>query len=86
MAVSENTQKVLEFVKEHSGEMITKETIAEALGLTTKQVNPMITYWCKEHGETPAQLMRSEPVEVTVNDAEGKPTVKKVRYISYLGD
>ena len=27
----------------------------------------------------------TEPVEVTVNDAEGKPVTKKVRYISYVG-
>lgn len=83
MAVSENTQKVLEYCKNHVGEMITQETIAEALGLTPKQVNPMVTYWATARGGN--VLQRSEQVETTVMDAEGKPTVKKVRYISYVG-
>lgn len=86
MAASENTMKVLEYLKEHTGEMITQDTIAEALGLTAKQVNPMVTYWTREReGNTPPVVVRSEPVEVTVNDAEGKPTTKKVRYISFVG-
>ena len=85
MAVSENTMKVLEFLKEHTGEMLTYEDVARGIGVTPKQVNPMITYWTREReGNTPAQVVRSEPVEVTVNDAEGKPTTKKVRYISYV--
>ena len=84
MAASENTVKVLEYCKEHVGEMITQETIAEALGLTPKQVNPMVTYWATARGGN--KVVRSEPVEVTVNDEEGKPTTKKVRYISYVGE
>lgn len=83
MAVSENTTRVLEYLKEHNGEMITHETLADALGLTVKQVIPMVTYWATARGGN--VVMRSEPVEVTVNDDEGKPTVKKVRYISYIG-
>ena len=83
MAVSENTQNVLNYLKEHTGEMITHETLAEALGLTVKQVIPMVTYWATARGGN--VVVRSEPVEVTVNDADGQPTVKKVRYISYVG-
>ena len=64
MAASENTVKVLEYCKEHVGEMITQETIAEALGLTPKQVNPMVTYWATARGGN--VLQRSEPVETTV--------------------
>ena len=44
MAISENTQKVLDYLKEHTGEMITHETLAEHLGCTVKQVIPMVTY------------------------------------------
>jgi hypothetical protein len=84
MAASENTMKVLEYCKEHVGEMITQDTIAEALGLTAKQVNPMVTYWATARGGN--VLQRSEPVEVTLTDAEGKPVTKKVRYISYIGE
>lgn len=84
MAVSENTQNVLNYLKEHNGEMITHETLADALGLTVKQVIPMVTYWATARGGN--VVVRSEPVEVTVNDDEGKPTVKKVRYISYIGE
>lgn len=84
MAISENTTKVLEYCKEHVGEMITQDVIAEALGLTAKQVNPMVTYWATARGGN--VLQRSDPVEVTVTDAEGNPTTKKVRYISYVGE
>ena len=80
MAASENTVKVLEYCKNHVGEMITHDTLATALGHTAKQVVPMDNYWTGECGGS--VLQRSEPVEVTVTDAEGKPTVKKVRCIS----
>jgi hypothetical protein len=84
MAASENTVKVLEYCKEHVGEMITQDTIAAALGLTAKQVNPMVTYWATARGGN--VLQRSEPVEVASVDAEGKSVTKKVRYISYVGE
>ena len=86
MAVSENTMKVLDFLKEHVGEMLTYEDVAAGVGVTPKQVNPMITYWTREReGNTPPVVVRSEPVEVTVMDEDNKPTTKKVRYISYVG-
>ena len=44
----------------------------------------MVNYWTGECGGSVLQC--SEPVEVTVTDAEGKPTVKKVHYISYVGE
>lgn len=84
MAISENTQKVLDYLKDHQGEMITHETLAEELGCTVKQVIPMVTYWATARGGN--KVVRSEPVEVTVNDDEGKPVTKKVRYISYVGE
>jgi len=84
MAISENTTKVLEYCKEHVGEMITQDVIANALGLTAKQVNPMVTYWATARGGN--VLQRSDPVEVTVTDTEGNPVTKKVRYISYVGE
>ena len=86
MAASENTMKVLDFLKEHTGELITQDDIAEAIGVTVKQVNPMITYWTREReGNTPPVVVRAEPVEITVTDEEGNPKTKKVRYISYVG-
>ena len=83
MAISENTQNVLNYLKEHTGEMITNYTLAEALGLSPKATIPMVNYWAGPRGGN--VVVRSEPVEVTVNDDEGKPTTKKVRYISYVG-
>lgn len=83
MAISENTQKVLDYLKDHQGEMITHETLANELGCTVKQVIPMVNYWAGPRGGN--VVVRSEPVEVTVNDAEGKPVTKKVKYISYVG-
>ena len=44
----------------------------------------MVNYWTGESGGS--VLQRSEPVEVTITDAEGKSTVKKVRYIFYVGE
>lgn len=38
MAMKENTRKVFDYVKEHDGEDIIAQDIAEALGLTTRQV------------------------------------------------
>ena len=84
MAISENTQKVLDYLMNHQGEMITHETLAEELGCTVKQVIPMVTYWATARGGN--KVVRSEPVEVTVTDDEGKPATKKVRYISYVGE
>lgn len=84
MAVSENTQKVLDYLKDHQGEMITHETLANAIGCTVKQVIPMVTYWATERGGN--KVVRSEPVDITVTDDNGNPTTKKVRYISYVGE
>lgn len=79
MAISENTQNVLTYLKEHTGEMITNDTLAAALGLSPKATIPMVNYWASARGGN--VVVRSEPVEVT--DSEGN--VKKVRYISYVG-
>ena len=76
MAISENTTRVLEYLKEHTGDMITNDSLAEALDLSPKSTIPMVNYWVKQ-----GVVVRSEPVEVTVKDAEGKPTTKNVKYI-----
>jgi len=81
MELTENTTKVLNYLKEHTGEMITNDMLAAGTGFSPKQTIPMVTRLVKEN-----LAVRSEPVEVTVNDAEGKPTTKKVRYISYVGE
>lgn len=79
MAISENTTRVLEYLKAHTGEMITNDSLAAALGLSPKATIPMVNYWAGPRGGN--VVTRSEPVEVT--DAEGN--VKKVKYISYVG-
>ena len=80
MAISENTTRVLEYLKEHTGDMITNDMLAEALELSPKSTIPMVNYWVKQ-----GLVVRSEPVEVTVTNAEGNPTTKSVKYISYVG-
>lgn len=80
MAISENTTRVLDYLKEHTGEMITNDSLAEALELSPKSTIPMVNYWVKQ-----GVVVRSEPVEIVVNDADDKPVTKKVKYISYIG-
>lgn len=77
--VSENTQKVLDYLKDHAGEMFTKEQLAEALGINVKAITPMVNYWASERGGN--LVARSEPQEV--KDAEGNS--KQIKYISYVG-
>ncbi len=75
--ISESTQKVLEYVKNHSGEMLTKEMIAKALGLTPKEVVPMINYWAGPRGGF--VIGRTDPQEV-VDENGVKKTIKYVYY------
>lgn len=77
--VSENTMKVLDFLKEHAGETITNDDIAFALGLSPRATVPMVNYWASARGGN--VVMRSEPEEIT--DSNGN--VKKIRYITYVG-
>lgn len=72
MAMKENSKKVLEYLKEVHGADVTANDIAEACGLTTKQVNGIVT----------AALQRKEyavriPAEIQLEDG----THKAVKFI-----
>lgn len=68
--LSENSRKVLDYVRSMRGENITAEDIADATGLTTRQVNGVVTAGFQNKG-----LMRRKPAEIENPDGTHK-TVK----------
>ena len=75
MALSENSKKVYEYVKEMDGENITAADIADALGLSTKSVNGIVTLAFQKKG-----LMVRVPAQIQINDADGTK-YKDVKFI-----
>ena len=79
MKLKENSKLVYEYVKEHEAQNLTSAMIAEATGLTQRQVDGIVTMaFCRHKNqdkETEA-LMERIPGEVIV-DAAGKPKVPK---------
>lgn len=87
--MSPNSRKVYLYVKEHDGEEMTAQSIADALGMSVKSVNAIVTSSFQRHKEVVDEEGNKEifPVmtreEATVNgspkvilDAKGNP--KKV--------
>lgn len=77
--VKENSYLVYQYVKEHESENITHEDIADATGLSPRQVTGIITMtFCRNRDEDKNEipLMERIPGEVTV-DKNGKPKVPK---------
>jgi DNA-binding MarR family transcriptional regulator len=72
-ALKENSRLVLDYVKAHDGENFTAIDIAEALGLTAKQVNGIVTSAFQRKG-----LMQRVEAEVEVEDGKHK-TVKFIQ-------
>lgn len=70
MALSENAAKVLAFVseKQTAGKAITADDIAAGTGLTTRQVNGVITGAFQRK-----KLMERIPAEVELEDGSHKP-------------
>ena len=62
-AMKENTRKVFEYVRDHQNENIVAADVAEALGLTTKQVDGSFT-----SGIVRKKLGYREEVEITLAD------------------
>lgn len=59
MAMSENSKRVLNYLKDHAGEDLVSADVATALGLTTRQVDGIFTSAIqkKEYGvRTPAEV------------------------------
>ena len=87
MKLKQNSLLVYEFVKEHEDENITADDIAEATGLTSRQVNGIITMaFCRHKNEDKVEepLMERIPGEVTV-DGAGKPKVPKYIKLTTAG-
>lgn len=82
MKLKENSILVYNYVKEHEAENITADQIADELGLTSRQVNGIVTMAFQRHKEdvdgekVEIPLMERVPGEVGVDD-KGKPKVPK---------
>lgn len=70
--LKENSRKVFDYVKSMQGQNITAQDIADATGLTTKQVNGSVTSAFQRKG-----LMVRTPAKVETEDG-----VKEVKFIS----
>ena len=84
MKLKENNRLVYEYVRDHEDENITHLDIAEATGLTSRQVTGIITMtFCRHKEEIDGEkvqvpLMERVPGEAVVDDA-GK--AKVIKYI-----
>jgi DNA-binding MarR family transcriptional regulator len=71
-AMKENTKAIFMYLKEHNGEQITAQEIADALGLGVKSVIGSVNSFVKKEW-----AVRSEPVKVEINGEK-----KDVKFIS----
>lgn len=76
MAMSENTRKVLDYLKGIGDENVTANDIAEELGLSSKQVNGIVT-----SGLQRKELAERVPATVEVEDEDGQKVSKAVKFI-----
>lgn len=72
MALKENSKKVLDYVMANENSNITATDISEALGLTVKQVNGIVTSAFQKKG-----FMERKEAEVELEDGSHK----KVKFI-----
>ena len=67
MALKENSQKVLDYVRAHGDENITAADIAEGTGLNVRSVNGIVTSAFQRKG-----LMARVPAEIELEDGSHK--------------
>jgi len=87
MKLKENSRLVYDYVAEHEDENITADDIAEAIGLTSKQVNGIVTMAFQRHKDeekNEVPLMVRVPGEVTT-DKNGKPKIPKYIHLTDEG-
>jgi hypothetical protein len=77
MAMSENSQKVLAFLKANVGVNVTAADIAEALDLQKRSVDGIVTSALQRKG-----LAVRTPAEVEVKGDDGTVTHKQVKFIT----
>lgn len=77
VAVSENSLKVLNYLKENAGVKMTAADITEALGFEKKsQVDGIVTSGLAKKG-----LAERIPAQIEVTDEEGNTKYKDVKFI-----
>ena len=81
MAMSENSQKVLAFLKANNGVKLTAADISEALDLPKRSVDGIVTSALQRKG-----LAVRTPDEQEVVGDDGKVSHKPVKYISLTAD
>lgn len=87
MKLKENSKLVYEFVKAHEDENITANDIAEATGLSSKQVNGIVTMAFQRHkdeNKNEVPLMERIPGEPTT-DEKGKAIIPKYIHLTDEG-
>ena len=85
MKLKENSLIVYNYVKEHEDENITAKDIAEATGLTSRQVNGIITMAFQRHkDEDKNEVPLMERVVAEVEEADG--THSKVKLIKLTAE
>jgi hypothetical protein len=77
MAMSENSAKVLNYLKEVNGQQVTAADVAEALGLEKRQVDGIFTSAIQRKG-----LGVRTPAEIELEDG----THKQVKFLSLTAD
>lgn len=84
MKLKENSKLVYDYVKAHEDDDITANDIADATGLTSRQVNGIITMAFQRHKEevdgekVEVPLMERIPAEMEQEDGSHKP-IKLIR-------
>ncbi|MBO7694619.1 MAG: hypothetical protein J6T10_18540 [Methanobrevibacter sp.] len=76
--MKENTKTVFNYLKEHDGEDIIANDIAEATGLPIKSVNGIVTAALCRKGKDYAVRV---PGEIEVTDEEGNVSHKAIKFI-----
>jgi len=87
MKMKENSKIVYEFVKAHEAEDITAKDIADATGLSSRQVNGIITMAFQRHKDedkNEVPLMERIPGEPTT-DEKGKAVIPKYIHLTDEG-
>ena len=75
MKLKENRKLVYDYVKAHEDENITANDIAEATGLSSKQVNGIVTMAFQRHkdeNKNEVPLMERIPAEIELEDGSHK--------------
>ena len=86
MKLKENSRIVYDYVKAHEDENITANDIAEATGLSSRQVNGIITMAFQHHkDEDKNEVPLMERVVAEVEEADGTHSKVKLIHLTAAG-